>query len=304
MITAALVYAARGWPIFPVKRDKTPLTPNGVLDATTSERQVHAWWAQWPEANVALDVGGAGMMVLDLDPGHDLKELERNVGQIPATKLRASTPRGGSHFFFALASEEHVSPSSSKLASHVDVRSFHSYVLLPPSQTEAGAYACEAYDKPAYRTDDMVRVANSAREKHQDRDNWIIEADLPENVVLATKWLRDDAKPAVEGQGGEACAYATATMCKSYGVSEETAFDLCGSTGTRAACRPGPSARRTTCGRKSRTLTPITPARLVISRLRTNKRSTESYSNRSQGWFGTTASASIGKTGTLPLRKN
>ncbi len=72
----------------------------------------------------------------------------------------------------------------------------------------------------------MVRVASAAREKHDDRDTWLIEPDLPENIRTASEWLRADAKTAQEGAGGEACAYATAAMLKSYAISEEKAFDL------------------------------------------------------------------------------
>jgi len=36
VITAALAYAKMGWPIFPVRADKTPYTKNGVMDATTN----------------------------------------------------------------------------------------------------------------------------------------------------------------------------------------------------------------------------------------------------------------------------
>ena len=226
LLTAALRYAEQGWPIFPARADKTPYPRNGVLDATTDPRQIEEWWRTWPDANIALDVGGAGMMVLDYDPGFNLEELEKNVGKIPASNLCSHTPRNGQHLFFALAEGEFVSPSSSKIAPHVDVRSFHSYVLLPPSQTKNGRYVWETTGKPAHRTDEMVRVANSAREKHEDRDTWIVEPDLPANVRTAKSWLLQDAKLATEGQGGEACAYATAAYLKSLAISEENALDL------------------------------------------------------------------------------
>lgn len=225
---AALAYAARGWGVFPCRADKRPYSSNGVLDATTDPRQIEAWWAQYPRANIGFDVGGAGMMVLDFDPGHDRAELERNVGKVPATLLRQRTPRGGEHAFYALKDEEVVSASTSKIAKHVDVRSFHSYVLLAPSQTADGSYEWlgDPAAIPAYRTDEMVRVANSHKEKHADRDHWLIQPDLPENVELATVWLRDKARIAVEGQGGDHAAYATAAMMKSFGLSEAMAFDL------------------------------------------------------------------------------
>lgn len=226
MLKAALAYAARGWPVFPCRADKTPLTENGVLQATTNRATIERWWRRWPKANVATHVGEAGLMVLDLDPGHSVAEIEKAVGPLPKTKLVQRSPRGGTHLFFALDEGEIVSPSASKLARHVDVRSFNSYVLLAPSRTKDGAYSWESEGKPAYRTDEMVRVANAYREKHEDRDNWIIEPDLPENVAAAIEWLALEAKPAVEGQGGDHTMYATAAMMKSFGISEAMAFDL------------------------------------------------------------------------------
>lgn len=233
MLDAALAYAEMGWPIFPVKSDQAPHTTNGVLDATTDPKQIEEWYERWPRANIALDVGGAGYMVLDIDPGADRAALSTALGGLPETRLTSRTPRGGTHLFYSLAAEEIVAPSSNKLSPHVDVRSFHSYVLLPPSRgnpkkgTENEVYEWESEGKPAYRTDEMVRLANSGgRRKSEDRDTWLIEPDLPENVAAATEWLRNKAKIAVEGQGGDHTTYATAAMMKSYGLSEATAFDL------------------------------------------------------------------------------
>lgn len=226
MIDAALGYARRGWPIFPCNSIKEPYVSNGVLDATTDEKIIKDWWSNWPKANIGLDCAGAGFMVLDLDPGHDWGALESNVGAIPDTQLTQRTPRGGEHLFFEIKEDEVVSPSASKLSDNVDVRSFHSYVLLAPSQTTDGHYVWEGEGKPAFRSDEMVRLANAHREKHEDRDTWLIEADLPENVERAIKWLKNEAAIAVQGRGGDHTAYATAAMMKSFGVSQALAFDL------------------------------------------------------------------------------
>ena len=64
MLTAALAYAERGWAILPVKFDKTPYTRNAVGDATTNVATIKSWWSRWPDANIALNVGEANMMVL------------------------------------------------------------------------------------------------------------------------------------------------------------------------------------------------------------------------------------------------
>lgn len=226
LLEAALAYAGRGWPVFPCRADKTPYTDGGVLEATTDAQAIEAWWGAWPRANIGLDVGGAGMMALDLDPGHAPEDVDRLLADSSGTGLRQTTPRGGEHLFFELRPGELVSPSASKLAPHIDVRSFHSYVLLPPSRTDAGTYEWQEEGKPAFRSDELVRLCNAAREKSTDRDEWIIEPDMPENVAAAVAWLKQDARIAVEGQGGDSEAYATAAHMKSFGISRSLAFDL------------------------------------------------------------------------------
>jgi len=225
LLEQALKYAEKGWAIFPCRADKTPYTKSGVLESSSNPDTIEGWWSKWPNANIALDVGSAGMMVIDLDPGHSISELESNIGKLPDTNLIQKTPRGGRHLFYELGEGEVVPQSSSKLAPKVDVRSFHSYVLLYPSRTKDGAYSWSHQDKPAFRSDKMVEMS-SARVKSEDRDNWIIEPDLPQNVAAATKWLVESAKVAIEGQGGDAMTYATAAHLKSYGISEALALDL------------------------------------------------------------------------------
>jgi hypothetical protein len=228
-LDAALSYAKRGWPVFPCRPDKQPYTTHGVLDATLDSKQIQQWWAKWPRANPAINVGEAGMVVLDFDPGHDKKRLEALLGEpIKETGLTQRTPRGGSHYFYLLAGKDDVisNTAGDKLSGHIDVRSFHGYVLLPPSRTADGKYAWELQGKPAVRQDRLKELANSYRAKSSDRDNWIIEPDLPEHVNKATNWLLHEAQLAIQGHGGDNCAYRTATMMKSFGISEAMAFDL------------------------------------------------------------------------------
>jgi hypothetical protein len=225
---AALAYAALGYAVFPCAPiSKEPTSgSNGVSDATTDPAQITQWWLANPDANIGFEPASAGMLALDFDPGSDRVALARQLGGLPETKLRSRTPRGGTHEFYALADGEVVPPSASKIAPHVDVRSYQSYVLLPPSRTADGEYEWLSEGKPHYRTDELLRVASSAREKHPERDNWIIEPDLPENIEAAVEWLTTKAQIAIEGQGGDHTALATAAMMRSYGLSEDTAFQI------------------------------------------------------------------------------
>jgi hypothetical protein len=222
----AIYYGAKGWPVFPCKIDKTPYTKHGVHDATTDRRIINKMWGEHPEANIGFHAGDANMLVLDLDPGHSMYELEESIGPIPETSLRARTPRGGQHLFFSLGKDEKVSPSTSKLAPNVDVRSHNSYVLLSPSKTIDGSYVWESEEKPHYRTEQMFQSCNVVKERHEDHDKWIIEPDMPENIDAAIKWLTEDANIAIQSQGGESMAFKTAAHLSSLGISEERAFDL------------------------------------------------------------------------------
>lgn len=228
LLAAALGYAQRGWPIFPcVPNGKEPATQHGVLDATTNPNVIKGWWEKNPSYNVGLNVGEAGMMVLDFDQGHPPWAEVNAKLELPGTQLRSMTPRGGDHLFFELSKNEVCPPSASRVAEHVDVRSFNSYVLLPPSKTKDGAYTWGSQGKPAYRSDKLLAEAQAgSREKSANADKWIIEPDLPENIAQAVAWLRSTAKLAVEGQAGDHTTYATAAYMKSCAISEEKAYEL------------------------------------------------------------------------------
>jgi Bifunctional DNA primase/polymerase, N-terminal len=69
MLAAALDYAKRGLPVFPVsEKTKKPLTANGFKDATTNEAQIRAWWTKRPKAMIGMPTGKAsGLWTIDLD---------------------------------------------------------------------------------------------------------------------------------------------------------------------------------------------------------------------------------------------
>ena len=89
-LEAALEYARRNWPVFPItpRAKKLPLTRHGFKDASTDEHVIRAWWARWPDANVGIATGHRSFVVVDLDIKEDrngmemfLALLKANVGE-------------------------------------------------------------------------------------------------------------------------------------------------------------------------------------------------------------------------------
>jgi hypothetical protein len=136
ILDAALGYARRGIPVFPV-RGKSPLTEHGFRDASTDTGEIREWWSRFPDANVAIPTGSVSrLVVLDVDPRHggneSLAALEAKHSSLPAT-LQSKTGGGGLHFFFSLASAQMIRNSAGKLGPGLDVRGDGGYVVVPPS---------------------------------------------------------------------------------------------------------------------------------------------------------------------------
>lgn len=233
----ALDYARLGWPVFPCAvNEKFPLTPNGVKDATTTLKQIEEWWSRWPEANIGLHVGAAGMMAVDYDrdvetgKSANIDKVVRDY-DLPVTDLVATSPRGGQHEYFTIPPGVRVPPSASKIAPSVDIRSDNSYVLLPPSKTKHGSYkwaGCDPRkDKPAPAPKKLIDAACAGkRERAAEPKKINVRQDQEHNIKSYLEWVERDAKLAIEGQGGNNCLTATAAMGHSFALTPETTNEI------------------------------------------------------------------------------
>jgi hypothetical protein len=148
-LDAALAYAARSWPVFPLKpSDKVPLIAKaaggrGVHDATTDRDQIEAWWTRWPQANIGL-AAGVAFWVLDADYGgffatepdgaDTITYLQREFGPLPRTVKQYTGGLGWQWFF----RPDPRIRNGVKVLPGLDTRSTGGYVCAPPSLHPSG----------------------------------------------------------------------------------------------------------------------------------------------------------------------
>jgi hypothetical protein len=158
LLEAALGYAMRGIPVYPIhwprlssggaalccscprghycdRPAKHPLVWHGVKDASRDPAQLARWWQRWPDANIglatgivfdALDIDGlAGMAALRHLPTVD----RRHPGPLVATG------GGGWHYWYASSGLGNRPPRE---LTHVDWRGLGGSVLAPPSRHASG----------------------------------------------------------------------------------------------------------------------------------------------------------------------
>lgn len=246
---AALDAARRGFPVFPVAPGAAspPLIDAWPQHATTDPATIERWWDAWPDANPAIHVGGAGVVVVDLDEKggkHGIDNffrLELDEGAAPAT-FTVETPSGGQHLYFKAPINGHaLSNSVEKLASGVDIRAGNGYVVAPGAITDKGNYTIQGDQDPAPLPEWVAARASARIERQADATQWAVEPDDPRNVQRARDYLEREAaagRVAVEGQGGNNFTYRTAALLRDFGVSEDTALDLLITSGWNEACVP------------------------------------------------------------------
>jgi Bifunctional DNA primase/polymerase, N-terminal len=159
-VEAALAYAQRGWPVFPIASvdrrtgqcacqdgvdceqiGKHPLVRWGDR-ASTDEDQIRDWWRWKPLANIGVATGQrSGLVVVDLDRHHDglcTREELAERGLIFPPTVAARTRSGGWHFFYTTPPDRRVLNTEGELAGvgktpGIDVRGDGGYIIMTPS---------------------------------------------------------------------------------------------------------------------------------------------------------------------------
>jgi len=133
-VVAALKYANGGMAVFPVRADKTPITPHGAKDATRDPASITAWWRLYPYAEIGWAIPPSAVVIdIDRKPRQDgYRDFERLTG-LPVDAFetpQTTTPSGGRHLFCKTDGDRYRN-CVRVAGTGVDVRSAGGYVVLP-----------------------------------------------------------------------------------------------------------------------------------------------------------------------------
>ena len=157
ILQAALSYAARGWPVLPVRGKKAALSDWPHM-STTAQELPRLWFGgAHAGANVAVVTGiRSGFFVLDIDQhGADGEEalaaLEAQYGALPET-VEQLTGGGGRHLLFKMPRGAKLINRTGKNAiiAGVEIKAEGGYIVAPPSihPVTGRAYEWEANHHP------------------------------------------------------------------------------------------------------------------------------------------------------------
>lgn len=142
LLAAALWYARHDWYIFPLKpRSKEPLPgTHGVKDATNDEKQIRAWWAEHPDANIGGACGPSKITVIDVDgdKGGTDSWAELRASYTIDDKTPTSLTASGEHLIYRNPPGVSTRNTTGKLGAGLDTRGDGGYIVLPPSIHPSG----------------------------------------------------------------------------------------------------------------------------------------------------------------------
>lgn len=140
--TAALQYAAGGWPVFPCRPNgKAPLTEHGFHDATRDPERIWSWWTRHPNANIGVPTGEHTFNVLDVDvrktrSGWPAFNRAKAAGLLCGAMAMVRTPSTGLHLYYFGVDQ----PCGSLPRQNLDFKASGGYVLMPPSYVVTADY--------------------------------------------------------------------------------------------------------------------------------------------------------------------
>lgn len=238
MLEAALDYAARGWPVFACevggKRPHSRLSPTGFKGATTDPQAITATWESEPTANIGIACGPVIILDIDVKPPTkrgdiELVELVREHGGIGWTR-EASTPSGGSHFYFAPPAGDRINRTIGRFAPHIDVLGWGGYAVAPPSKVEGvGDYEWVTERDPVEPSAWVAARMQELSKPETSKEPVVSPRWTKEVVDVAERARRyvEAMQIAISGAGGHNALFAVAcTVSVGFALPDPVAIEL------------------------------------------------------------------------------
>jgi len=223
-LTAALSWAERGFPVFPLREnEKEPAIDNWDDVATRDAETIRRLWTDpvlRTEHNYNIGVKCNDFVVIDIDVKHgktgydDYAQLQGHYDT-----LVVQTPTGGFHCYF-----HGPDSSNASLTNSIDVRSHNGYVVAPGSVINGVPYKVINDREMVFVPSSIKNMLQAPMLRSQVEAN--VERDNPASVEAGRKFL-ESAPPAIQGQRGDETTFITAArLVREMALSVPAAFML------------------------------------------------------------------------------
>ena len=233
-IDLALSLARRGWPVFPVGKNKRPIIGEWTVRATRDEAKVREMFSPYPACAAGVLCGlPSRLFVVDVDNADAAHPIHERLDPT----LVIGTPRGGYHYYYAIpddiddAEAEEVLRNTQKAEAclgypDVDTRGCGGYVVGPGSATNGGRYEIlvdvDPAPIPAWVVDAMrayKRRKAAAVSAPQLRTPSVL-VDAGAAYERARRYV-ERMPPAIAGSGGHVATMKVARACATgFGLDE------------------------------------------------------------------------------------
>jgi putative DNA primase/helicase len=138
--------------------------------STTDEERIREWWGWSPNANIGIDCGKSGLIVLDRDTYKD--SYAGDPLHIEARTVTIQTGSGGQHIYFRMPEGKSYGNATGNLPKGNDVRGVGGYVVAAPSLHKSGrryeyAPGLSFNDlQPALLPQSLIDVLDAAQSAH------------------------------------------------------------------------------------------------------------------------------------------
>ncbi len=234
----ARMYIDMGLSIFPINKDcKTPRILGWQSRSSNDPAQIEQWLAEYPGCNWAMDCEKSEVTVLDVDTKHgqdglgtyEDAEIDHGIDDSFEVATASNDHKTAYHVYLFGAAKS----TTSKLGPGLDTKSIGGYVLIPGSHyideknpELSGTYTVRN-DRPiAHIPESLVDALGQANQKDPERNVALVELDLPFNITRATDYLKKEADPSIQGEGGDNNAFIVGCMVRDFGIEQSTALEL------------------------------------------------------------------------------